>query len=812
MAEEVVLERTSAEGSESGKNSKNSANGKNASSGKSGSDKSGSGKDGGDGRSGENSESGKGGKIGAGAAKKIANLLKTGLKTDGRVIFGAALLLGVLFLLITTFIFTRLAGVTPSNVIVPLAIQVEESVRDEEQLRFEMTKMDGMIQKANALYLRGEMQQALEIYEQIAIYSESLSNYNLGVAQMSQQNYAAALEAFKKAIASNENQTVAAINAAVCALHLKDRAKFEYYLDLAYVHLPDESGSQLFNYYLSLIYYYKGFYPEALQMLQKIDNEIYADDAKYLSAKIYAKLGLNDKALQNLQAQGSYETSLSTGLLYARMGDYDKAMRALERSMKIDKEQNESIAALNLIDLKIGNYDSMLARTKEFFGGEENLILDRYKIKVRLKQELSNIQLAQRNFNKDFMPNQRAQAGLLFYFTPYQVFDTKQAANYINKANVSNYIQKHQNNLALLSASSTLSSVNVKIAKIISNALNHRLKEANRDFENLLKSYKEHSILHYNLALSYAQLEKFDLAYKHFTTSYHLDPRNYGAGAYAVLAGNLSGADTKRLMNEINENMRADSDESLIYHSLMSFASGDYIAMMQFLDSDAPNTAFNLIVKIITAKNNNLHNQSDTLIAQLKELLSDDLMANILFFNSRNSNLNIKEYSQNAQIYFKDMRINYTNLANGANVVMDDYVALMRICGILNQEREKIKQTLALSESSETGLITMLAYMSIYAGQYEEAYGLYDILINDYKIKDSRIYFLAAVSAIGANNPNTAIALLELAKVEDPFNQEATLALALLYHEVQNYEPALFQYSRVRNHFQSEFFTFDLGG
>ena len=85
-------------------------------------------------------------------------------------------------------------------------------------------------------------------------------------------------------------------------------------------------------------------------------------------------------------------------------------------------------------------------------------------------------------------------------------------------------------------------------------------------------------------------------------------------------------------------------------------------------------------------------------------------------------------------------------------------------------------------------------------------------MINDYKIKDSRIYFLAAVSAIGANNPNTAIALLELAKVEDPFNQEATLALALLYHEVQNYEPALFQYSRVRNHFQSEFFTFDLGG
>lgn len=732
-------------------------------------------------------------------------------KKDGRLIFGAALLAGVVFLLITTLLFESLTGITPKNVIIPQAIQVAEAMRDEENFKFEMTKIDGMIQKANALYLRGEMEQALKIYEQIAVYSESLSNYNLGVAKMNQRNYKDALESFKKAIESGENQTVAAINAAVCSLYLNDKAKFDYYVDLAYVYLPNESRSQLFNYYLSLIYYYKGFYPEALQMLQKIDNEIYADNAKYLSAKIYAKMGLNERALQNLQRQGSYESSLSMGLLYARMGDYQKATKALERSMKIDKERNASIAALNLIDLKVGNYQSMLYRTNSYFGGEENLILDRHKIKVRLKKELLNIQLAQKNFAKDFMASKKEQANLLFYFAPYQVFDTKQAANYINKANVSNYIQKQQNNIALLNASSTLSSVNVKLSKIISGALNHKLKEANKDFEKLLKSYTEHSILHFDLALSYAQLQKFDLAYKHFSTSYHLDSKNYAAGAFAVLAGNLSGADTRRLVSEINENIGLETNfNGLIYQSIISFANGDYLAMMPFLDSEVADDSFNLIVKIIAAKNNNLHNQSDNLIARLKDLLNDDLLANILYFNARNSNLNIKEYSQNAQIYFKDMKINYTNLANGANVVMDDYVALMRICGILNQERDKIKQVLAVSQTSEIGLITMLAYMNLYAGLFEEAYGLYDILINDYKIKDSRIYFLAAVSAVGANNPNTAIALLELAKVEDPFNQEATLALALLYHEVQNYEPALFQYGRVRNFFQSEFFTFNI--
>ena len=137
-------------------------------------------------------------------------------KKDGRLIFGVALLAGVVFLLITTLLFESLTGVTPKNVIIPQAIQVAEAMRDEENFKFEMTKIDGMIQKANALYLRGEMEQALKIYEQIAVYSESLSNYNLGVAQMNQRHYQNALQAFKKAIESGENQTVAAINAAVC--------------------------------------------------------------------------------------------------------------------------------------------------------------------------------------------------------------------------------------------------------------------------------------------------------------------------------------------------------------------------------------------------------------------------------------------------------------------------------------------------------------------------------------------------------------------------------------------------------------------
>lgn len=729
---------------------------------------------------------------------------------DKRFIFALSLMLGILLLLLLVLFFISSKNRDPFEVFKPKEQQQTQQQIDTESMKFEMQKIDDMIQKANALYLRGEREEALNIYEQISIYSEALSNYNLGVSQMDQKNYSLAMESFKKSIASNENQTISAINAAVCALYLNDEAKFNYYIDLAYVYLSNEGDSKLFSYYLSLINYYKGLYPEALQMLQQTDNENYIDDAKYLSAKIYAKMGLNTRAIENLESQGAYQSSLPIGLLYARIGQYDKARLALSEAMKTNRDYNQSAAALNLVDIKTARYSDMLNRLKRSFGGKENYILDFYKIRVRLNSELSDINIAQNNFSKDFMSNLKEQADLLFYFAPYQVFDVKQASMYINKANVSNFIQDNESSKSLLENSKSLSSVNIKLANIISLAINGKLRIANDEFKKLSDSYSQHSILHFNLGLSYAQLRYYDLAFKHFSSSYHLDPKNYEAGAFAVLSATLSGKDSTRLLNEINENINLDKEfKDKIYQYIMLFAKGDHVAMIPFLDEPDAN-AFSMMLKIITAKNNELNNELRDRIYTLKEKFSDDLLVNILFFNENNYNLNIKEYAQNAQLYFKNINYDYDKLSNGPTVLRDNYISIMRISGLLNQEREKIKERLAIKDESAQGLSATLAYMDIYAGLFEEAYGLYNILIEDYNMKDSDTYFLAAVSAVGSNNPNAAIALLELSKLEDDSNQDARLALALLYHEVQNYEPAIYQYGQVKDGFLSSFFSFDL--
>ena len=723
--------------------------------------------------------------------------------------------LGIICILVFTLSYLTFSeGDIKADIVATKPVEQAVIVPDESYKYNDMQRISSMIQKANALYLKGEVEQALKVYEQVAVYNESLSNYNLGVSRMSENRFQEALESFKKAIANGENKSVSAINAAVCALKLNDKEKFRYYIDLAEVYLPKEGKSKLYDYYLSLINYYKGYYPEALQMLQKTDIEPYSDVAKYLSAKIYAKMDFDTKAIQQLNSQGNFESSLSLGLLYARIGEYDKAKVALDTAMKIERDFNQSLAALTLVDIKTGNYQDMLARLHNFYHEDDKMkykVLDTYKIQARLNKDLFNIAVAQNSFSKDLLKKQKNQFDLLFYFAPYHVFDSKQAALYIEKANVTDFVDDSADAGIYLNTSRAISSANVRIAKIINDALNQKLRLANAEFQKLVKDYPEHSILHYNLALTYAQMQNYELAFKHFSSSYHLNPKNYLAGAFAMFCAKLMDIDTTKLYNEILDNMSADSNfKADMQKSMLFLVNNNYTSMLPYLEEAKKDTPLSLIFEAIIAKNNNLNHQVDVKIAKLHSELPEDILANILYFNSLNSNLNIKEYAQNAQIHFKNLKLDYRSVFGGANIAREFYVNLMHITGLLNLERQKFKDLINVSGTKDEGVLQTLAYLDIFAQQYEEAYALYNSLIDDYGAKDSKTLFLAAVAAIGANNPNSAIALLQLSKLTDRNNKESKAALGMLYQEVKNYEAAIAQYKTLPNNFKSEFFTFDI--
>ena len=186
-------------------------------------------------------------------------------KSNKKLFIIAGVVALVLIILIVVLLVILLKKDKKENI--DTASIVKNIENNHQTQNFGASKIDEMINKANQLYERGNKFEALKIYENVAVYNQSLSNYNLGVSQMKQERYDEAIVSFNKAITDRENTAVSAINAAVCSLELNNTKNFNYYIGLADSFLQYENNSPLYSYYYALINYYKGNYYEALQAL-----------------------------------------------------------------------------------------------------------------------------------------------------------------------------------------------------------------------------------------------------------------------------------------------------------------------------------------------------------------------------------------------------------------------------------------------------------------------------------------------------------------------------------------------------------------
>ena len=741
------------------------------------------------------------------APEQPAEVQEVGKKSKKKlfVIGGAA---GALALILTVILFL----VFKSDKKPPIdERQIVKNIEEHyESQKFGSSKIDDMIAKANLLYEKGNKFEALKIYENIAIYNQSLSSYNLGVSQMRQGKFKEALESFKKAIANDENVAVSAINAAVSSLELKNEQNFNYYINLANSFLYKEADSPLYNYYYALINYYKGQYIEALAALAHAENGYYKDRYDYLAAKILSFIGDDAEAIKKLEAQKEFDADLALGMLYARLGQYDKARNRLNLALNKGGDSNKINAMIAIINLKDGKFEAATNEIKAVFHEDSLFLGVNFPIKTILKPELFDVNLAQAHFRNDLFFDKTKRYEMLFYFAPYKVFDPGQTINYIRKGGVSLFLDDASAAGNYLNASGALSKVNLELSSAIANALNYKLKQANEQFASLISLYPEHSVLHYDLALSYAQLGNFSMAAKHFITSYHLDPTNHLAGVLGAIANDINAVDNAKLLQEISENLGhdANSKDAPVSYALIALIGNNSGALVRWLEEEKEETALNLAFDAIIAK---MTDQSGEFIKKaqiLKAKLPDDIVANILNFIANFKDEGIKKYVEQIQIYFHDKRLNDAAFYHGANIIKEQYIKLLQISGLLNYEREKIK-TLLKRDANNADLLQTLAYIDIFTNDFEESYRIYNRIIDEFKINDAGTLFLAAVAAIGSNHPQNATALLELSKLTDPNAMESRIALGHLYQEIDNIEAATIQYGMIKDpNFKSKFVDF----
>lgn len=690
---------------------------------------------------------------------------------------------------------------------------IEDKLEQNNTAPIEPSKLENMIAKANYLYTNGSKDKALSLYEQIAQFSEAISQYNLGVAQLKNEQYDIALSTFRKAIKNDEKRCVSAINAAVCSIHLKDEKSFKYYLELAKAYLPNEINSPLYSYYYTLINYYDNNYLEALSAIKHTTSDEYPETMKHLSSKINALFGNNYDAIEAMEKEFDIQDSFNIALLYSRVGDLTLAQKNLQESIVDNVQPVRSQLALGLIQLKAGKMEAGAKNIKNVTDMFPEEVYKYYPIKVELKKSLFDPDHAQQQYRNLIQDNKLITFQKIFYFSPYKVFNANQTISYIRKGTANIFIDNVDTAKEYLKKSASSSNVNLGIAKAIKKALSFKIREANSELKKLLKIQPKHSILHYNLALTYAQLGDMSNAYKHFLRSYHLDAKNYLSGIYALMTSQLIHKKNPKLKSIVKDSIaqEPDSEEKELYKALLNINDGIEVSSAEWLGNNYQARPLYLALEVLIGLKIDKRDAAKKAASKLVTMLPHDIVPHMMYIDAYFGNLKKKEYAKTVLNYLKKQTFSFNDLYYGPYITKYLYTQENLITGKLYFLRKQLKRVLETTKEPIQELTATLALASLYDQAYEEAYTLYNQLIDELKVRDAQTLFLGAVASIAAKHHANAIALLELSKMKDGNFLETRYALGLLYLEQQNNQGAAIQLGAIGDKgFTSKYFNFNI--
>ncbi len=691
---------------------------------------------------------------------------------------------------------------------------IERQLQKASTQKIEPSKLENLIAKANYLYTNGQKDQALKIYEYIAQYSEAVSQYNLGVARLKNKQYKEAQQSFNKAIQNGEKRCESAINAAVCSLYLDNKKDFHYYIDMAEAYLPYETNAPLYPYYYALVQFYKHHYFEAFAAISKVENSEYKQQKNSLAAKLATLFDSDYDALESLDELKENDVEVAKAELYGRVGDLLLAKSNFEAALTKGIKPKESSIGLIYAKLKLGYIKDASNDLKNAIDRYDGELLKDAPIRVFLKRSLFDPLAAQEQFRKAVIDDPELIFGEIFYFSPYKIFNANQTINYIRKGNAASYIDSIDSAETFLKKSASTSFVNKGIAKAIKLALHFRIRQANALLQKLVKIQPKHAILHYNLALTYAQLGDMHQAYKHFLWSFHLDAKSYIAGIYAYMASKLIHNEDTKLLSILKETI-ADEDENEkidFYKHLLYVAQGNYFSAIDWLDNNYKTHPVYLVLSHIIAMHMQKQESAIHSAKKLITLLPDEILPHILYMIAKFKNDPKPLYAKKSAAYLARQHFSFVDIYHGAEITRRMYTFEMHLTGrtakLVTLLRHRLDVTI---DKDITDTELSLAFAQLYNQNFEEAYVLYNHLIDEEHIRDVRTIFLASIASIAAGHHANAIALLELSKLKDKKFMESRYALGLLYLEIDNPRGADIEFANLSsNNFHSNYFDFDV--
>ena len=697
--------------------------------------------------------------------------------------------------------------------------QVTENIHQDQLVQRDIVysqpnnELSEMIQKANILYNNGRVEDALEIFDKLALYSQSLANYNLGVIKIVEGHYKEAEEILNRAISGGDDVAISAINAAYVAYKLGNHKAFLDYLHLANSKLIDSRNAPFYSYLYGVTSYYHKNYFESLSPLLHPNSKDYEQQNNLLASKIFLIFNDDYNALKHLEKSANKEDMLALGMLYARNGDYPKAKNKIQDFLASHPRNLEATNALELVNLKLRDYAEASKLLESFVDKKMP-----FKIKTGLNHDLFNIDIAQKTFwNRKFEHRQSLQYKILFYYAPYKVFDSQEVFQILSEGNFewgSGRIDESSDSYV---RSKTISKINRDIANGLKEVYGGDLRKALDIFLKNAQTYSQHSVLFYDIGLIYAQLGDFEKAFMYFSKAYHLNNKDILSGIFAIMSGQLVYQDVSRIESSIgvdftNIEFKNEQEKNFLFE-LFEYSKSGNPAFFGFSDDTTLNSrpiyyAFSAVSAMVRMDRGKLVEYFD----KLKKLQPHDLATNILYEVSINFGKNLKDISLSFSQNFR--RGNFSNLHSlyyGGALVRELYVYLAFVTGNLSYVIEELQQNLISEDQSPNGTMQALGLAYIYHQDFEKAFATYNTLIDNLKEDDVRTKFLGAVSAIGAGHYNNAVALLQISKLDSIASLESRYALGLLYQQSGNIKSAIMLFNGIANKgFMSEFFDFQI--
>jgi len=580
-------------------------------------------------------------------------------------------------------------------------------------------------------------------FEKLKKSQENLSlqiDFNKAVLHLSKNEYVEAIRLFEKT--SKVLDVPSYLNMGIAYYKLGSIDNAIVFLNRIY-EKEENSTNNSFAYMSSCYYLYQiskdNKYLDSIIKTSKKSKNL-TEHSKRMLLDAYVILKNYESALEVLNTM-DYSMDFKKALIYIKLKDYEKANLFLKKAKDQNSNPNTVDKILWLLcftNLKMNNIDQLkdnldlINERKSRFKANTELPIEIFfnQNKFTSKQYLDSVLKFDENRRIDFV----------FYFAPF-IFSDSQEIIYDS---LKGFVYNQKENIVNLEE---MVDYNAKFLRIVKEDPILRVLELEKLLTKDTKSY-----ILYNLALSCAQINDFNKAFKYFEKAYKLNPGNkLYSTMYLITANrlNIRIKDKEYIESNIKSNNGLYNYFSKEIYKL--FLNPQYVSTEKPLEYES--TVFYKALDFLKAMQDGTLSDEHMLLDQhLKDPLTF-----LIRLVQRKKNEN--DYSYYARLQDTIPLSLNNQFLEGPLIITRYYVDILKSLGIFSKADMKI------SGKKTPSYLRTKALKDLHSNEPDEAIKTLEYLQTEYKLEDKYTMYLQVAALLEAGRYNDASIQISLIKV-----------------------------------------------